>query len=287
MKSQKTVSRLAVLLLATWLVACGGGEAATATTAPPTASAPMASVASTPAASASSAAPSIAQPSVSATTAVVQPSASAASAVTQASASATAPTTPPSSAPATPTAAAATRYAIVPGKSSATYKVGEVFLNQGNQYNLAVGKTGEVTGDIFIDRTRPSASKIGTIKVDISKLESDSGRRDDGIRGEWLESSKFPIATFVPKRLEGLPDAPYQEGQELTFKIIGDLTIRTVTKEVTFDATARIVGDTLTGTAVTRFNMTDFGFDPPSILFFLKAENAVELVMDIEAKRAP
>jgi polyisoprenoid-binding protein YceI len=182
---------------------------------------------------------------------------------------------------------AATRYVIVPDKSTATYKVGEIFINQGNANNLAEGTTGDISGEFVIDKTKPSASKVGTIKVDISKLESDSGRRDDMIRDNWLESKKFPIATFVPKRLEGLPDTAYTDGQVLTFKIVGDLTIRTVTKEVTFDATAKIVGDTLTGTATLKFNMTDFGFDPPSILFILKAENAVELVLQIEAKRTP
>lgn len=182
-------------------------------------------------------------------------------------------------------AAAAERYAIVPDRSKATYRVRETFIGQG--LSTAVGTTNVISGDISINRQQSSASRIGTITVDISKLASDQSRRDLAIRNDWLESNTYPTATFVPKRLEGLPDTPYTEGQELTFKIVGDLTVRNVTKEVTFDATGKIVGDTFTGTATTQFNMTDFGFDPPDIAGFLRAENGVQLEMTIEAKRAP
>jgi len=83
-----------------------------------------------------------------------------------------------------------------------------------------------------------------------------------------------------------LPTTPYTDGQELTFKIIGDMTIRTVTKELTFDAKGQVAGDLFTGTATTQFNMTDFGFDPPAIAGLLTAENGVALELKIEAKRA-
>ena len=48
-----------------------------------------------------------------------------------------------------------------------------------------------------------------------------------------------------------------------------------------------VVNGVLTGTATSKFNMTDFGFDPPSVFGIIKAENAVELVMTIEATRQP
>lgn len=264
------------------LAACGTSATPTATTGAAT--------------GAASVAPGAAPASTAAPVATTVPSAApVASATVTTSATGTIPATggatpsraAPTASRASATATSATRYAIVPGKSTATYRVSETFFNQGNRINVAEGTTGAVNGEITIDKAKPSASRIGTITVDISKLESDSEQRDDQIRARWLESTKYPTATFVPKRLEGLPDMPYTEGQELTFKIIGDLTIRTVTKEVTFDAKGKIVGDLFTGTATTKFNMTDFGFDPPSILGILKAENGVELLLTIEAKRVP
>ncbi len=263
-------------LVSLLLVACGGGATTGAATVAPSAAPTAAAVSASAAVSTAVAATS----TVSTTTAPVSSAAPATGGATLSSAVATASR-------ASATATSATRYAIVPTNSKATYKVNETFFNQGNRLNVAEGTTGEITGEIAIDKTKPSASRVGTIKVDISKLESDSEQRDDQIRNRWLESTKFPTATFVPKRLEGLTDTPYTEGAELTFRIVGDLTVRNVTKEVTFDAKGKIVGDLLTGTATTTFNMTDFGFDPPSILGILKAENGVELTLTIEAKRIP
>ncbi|MFN8511887.1 MAG: YceI family protein [Thermomicrobiales bacterium] len=277
------VLTMLVLLLA----ACGGASTATAV--------PSSPASSVPAASAAGAAPSAAAPSAAAASVAVASAGAASSAVPSAAGSGSASPvaggasgTPAASAGGSaPAAAAAEKYKIVPDKSKATYKVGENFINQGGQYNLAEGTTGDVNGELAIDRSNPSKSTIGEIKVDISKLESDSGRRDDMIRGDWLQSNKYPIATFKTKRLEGLPTTAYADGTELKFKIIGDMTIHNTTKELTFEATAKIVNGVLTGTAVAKFNMTDFGFDPPSILGILKAENAVELTMTIEANRQP
>ena len=42
----------------------------------------------------------------------------------------------------------------------------------------------------------------------------------------------------------------------------------------------------LTGTVQATILMTDFGFDPPSILGLLKAENQVQLELQFTAKRA-
>ena len=263
-------------LVSLLLVACGGGATTGAATVAPSAAPTAAAVSASAAVSTAVAATS----TVSTTTAPVSSAAPATGGATLSSAVATASR-------ASATATSATRYAIVPTNSKATYKVNETFFNQGNRLNVAEGTTGEITGEIAIDKTKPSASRVGTIKVDISKLASDSEQRDDQIRNRWLESTKFPTATFVAKRLEGLPETPYTEGAELTFRIVGDLTVRNVTKEVTFDAKGKIVGDLLTGTAATTFNMTDFGFDPPSILGILKAENGVELTLTIEAKRIP
>lgn len=182
------------------------------------------------------------------------------------------------------TGGGATRFTIDQATSKATYEVKETFVGRG--VSTAVGATSAITGDITINTAQPASSSIGTITVDISKLASDSSQRDNRIKQQWLESIKHPTATFVPKRLEGLPTSAYTEEQALTFKIVGDLTIRTVTKEITFDATGKIVGGTFSGTAKTAFNMTDFGIDPPEIAGVLKAENGVILTLDLNAKKA-
>ncbi len=183
-----------------------------------------------------------------------------------------------------PSATGAARFAIVPAASTVTYRVGETFVT-GNQFAVAVGTTRAVQGDVFVDRAHPVNSRVGTITVDISTFQSDRARRDRAIREGWLESAKFPTAQFTPAAIQGLP-ASYTDGQEIPVQIAGNLRVRDVTKPVTFTGTIRLTGDTLTGTFQTTVLMTDFGFDPPSILGTLKAENQVQLELRFTAQRA-
>jgi polyisoprenoid-binding protein YceI len=273
-----------VLCLAAMLLAACGS--ATPTVAPTAQSAaPAAATATTAGATTGATAGTPAATPTSAPAAAATSTASRASTTPTAAAASASPAASPAAQSAPPISANATRFAIAPNDSKATYHVNETLVGRG--FNVAVGSTGTIAGDVYLDRTKPSASSIGTITVDISKLASDSSQRDNQIRRNFLESTKYPTATFVPKRLEGLPDTPYTDGQTLTFKIVGDLTVRTVTKEVTFDATGKLTGDTFSGTATTQFNMTDFGFQPPDIAGVVKAENGVILDLTIVAKQQP
>lgn len=198
--------------------------------------------------------------------------------------------TAPSSLPhlaAAPTAslAAMERFVIVPGVSSVTYRVNETLFEEGNRLNTAVGTTTAVQGEIIVDRTRPMNSRIGRITIDISQFKSDSVRRDNAIRRQWLESAKYPKAEFTTTEIKGLPNS-YQSGREIPVQITGNLKIRDMVRPTTFKATIRLDGNTLTVTGTTMVKMTDFGFDPPSIIF-LKTENDVRLEFTILARGLP
>ena len=97
-------------------------------------------------------------------------------------------------------------YVIDPTASQASYEVGETFLDD-NRFAEAVGVTSGINAKVYLDLSNPLASFVSPIEVDISQLTSDSGRRDDKIRSDFLESSAYPIATFAPKQIDGLPDA--------------------------------------------------------------------------------
>ncbi|MGH2405116.1 MAG: YceI family protein [bacterium] len=179
-------------------------------------------------------------------------------------------------APASPAIGGPLRFVIVPGESQVIYRVGEVFINQGNRFNIAVGTTNAIRGEVQIDRANPKNSRIGPITVDISRFQSDSARRDNAIRDRWLESSRFPTAEFTPTAIEGLPET-YTDGRELTLQVTGNLKIREVTRPTTFAVTLRLQGSAVTGAGTTTIRMTDFGFDPPSIFGLLRAENEAKL----------
>ncbi len=172
---------------------------------------------------------------------------------------------------------------IAPKESEACYQVGEIFINRDNAFNLAIGISTAIDGQIAIDRNNVANSQLGQIVVDISQLTSDSGQRDGQIRRRWLESNKYPLARFTPTELIGLPTRPYKDGETLAFRVNGTMLIRDVEKPLIFNVTAMLKGDTLVGTATTDFKMTYFGFDPPDIGGMLKANDDVHIILNFIA----
>jgi polyisoprenoid-binding protein YceI len=179
-----------------------------------------------------------------------------------------------------PPSSAARVYRIDPDRSKATYRVGETFFDQ-RGFVIAVGTTNAVAGDILIDSANLPASQVGEIVVDISQLRTDEPMRDNAIRREWLQSATYPLARFNNARITGIP-ATSTKGQPFKFQITGDMTVRQVTRPVTWNVEAILDGDNLQGKATTKLKMSEFGVDPPSLLD-LRVEDDVELTLDFVA----
>ncbi len=174
-------------------------------------------------------------------------------------------------------------YHLVPGESTVTYEVGETFINRNNKFNVAVGVTDQVQGDIILDAENPQNSSLGVITVDISQFTSDSSKRDSVIQDRFLESGKYPLATFSPTSVTGLPET-YTPGETLTFEVQGDLTVHQTTQPVTFQVQAVLQDDELHGTATTTILMSDFGVGPISIAGILNTEDEVKLTFEFVAR---
>lgn len=181
------------------------------------------------------------------------------------------------------TSSGTTLYRIVVGESKLQYEVGEVFLNQNNRFNVAVGVTTQINGDIIVDLADPTKSSLGPLTADISQFTSDNNRRDNALRDRFIESNRYPTVTFVVNEITGLPDS-YQPGQQVQLLIVGDLTIRETTRPVTFDAIVSIQADTLTGEATTTILMSDFGFGPIDIAGILKTEDEAKVTLNLVAR---
>ena len=71
------------------------------------------------------------------------------------------------------------------------------------------------------------------IKIDLRTLQSDSSMRDNHVQSA-LETSTYPYATFVSVSTQGLPTT-YTDGQTVSFKLIGNLTMHGITKPIVLD----------------------------------------------------
>ena len=150
-------------------------------------------------------------------------------------------------------------------KSEVGYRVKEVLLGQSTE---GVGRTSAVTGTLTITGTKVSAVDL---KVDMTKLESDSSKRDAQVQNRILETSKFPTASL---KLSAPVDfgAEPADKEQIKAKATASLTVRGVTKPVSFDVVARRNGSAIEVNGTIPFVMNDFGIPDPSLANVVKTE---------------
>jgi polyisoprenoid-binding protein YceI len=200
---------------------------------------------------------------------------------------------PAATATATPTATPATATTVPPSPTAAgatTFEVssGEVTVAVREQLadrpapNDAVLTTSGVSGTFSLDPDGTFADG-SRIDVDLNGLRSDSGIRDGYVKENTLQTDRFPTATFVPTRAEGLT-LPLADGA-FAFKLIGDMTVSGVTKEVTWDVTGDRSGDRITATATNApaWRFGDFGLEIPRVFSVLSIVDEIRLSVKLEA----
>lgn len=201
------------------------------------------------------------------------------------------PTSAPAAQPQQPLVEGARRFVVVPGESSAAYIVDEEFF-AGALAKLGIeaglqkitGSTNEVTGELQLRLDDPqNALASGEFTVNLPSLKTDQDRRDSWIRDNALESNRFPVAKFVAKSINNAPTS-YTDGTEVTFQLLGDLTVRDITQPVTFDVTATLTGDTIKGVATTAMKISSFGFDPPNFANTLTVADDFTIRVELTAK---
>lgn len=135
--------------------------------------------------------------------------------------------------------------------SQAGYRVKEVLFGQDAE---AVGRTEGVTGTMTIAGTTVTAVEA---EVDMTSVTSDESRRDGQFQGRIMSTDEHPTATFTltePIDLGSLP----ADGQEITATATGELTLRGVTKEITFELTAKQTGGSIAVNAAIPIDFDEF-----------------------------
>jgi polyisoprenoid-binding protein YceI len=176
------------------------------------------------------------------------------------------------------------RFAVAPEGNEARYRVREQLAGLSFP-NDAVGVTPAVTGAIIVDaatgRVQANASRI---VVELAGLTSDQSRRDNFIRTRTLETEQHPTAVLVPTELRGLT-WPLPATGTVTFQLIGNLTVKQVTRSTTWDVTLDVAGGTVTGTATTSFTFADFAMTKPRVASVLSVDDTIRLEYDLRLLR--
>ena len=167
--------------------------------------------------------------------------------------------------------------------SSATFRIDEELRGSPT---TVVGTSGIVLGRVEIDPEDLSNSQIGEILINARDFETDSGLRNRAIRGPILDTDTFEFISFVPSTIEGL-EGTASVGDELTFTVSGDLTIRDITQPVTFEVTAVLTSEaTIDGTATTVVERGPFELVIPSVPSVANVAEEILLTLDFVADSA-
>ena len=173
---------------------------------------------------------------------------------------------------------AAWRFVVEGAGNKARYRVRERLAGR-ELDNDAVGETPRVSGSIALDDKGKVITNESFFTAHVDSLVSDQSRRDNYVRRRVLTVDSFPTTTLRITEVRGLP-SPLPKQGEAKFQLIGDLTVRGVTRPTTWDVTAALKGDQLTGTAATRFTFSDFRIPQPRVPIVLSLADTIGLEYD-------
>lgn len=190
--------------------------------------------------------------------------------------------------------AGTTRIEITEGK--ARYKVGERMagIDTGND---ATGTTEAIVGVVVLKADGSIDSSQSKITVQMKTLKSDQQLRDMYVQGYVLHTEKFPTLEFIPMKAVGMP-FPLPMGKPLpgtkltnypeaaAFKLVGNMTLHGVTKEVTWSVVSTINNETVSGQANTTVQFADFGLTKPSVPLLASVSDDIRLEIEFRTKRS-
>ena len=151
-----------------------------------------------------------------------------------------------------PHLACAASWKIDPVNTSVEFKIRHLMVSWDK------GVFTDVNGTVNIVEDDLSKSTI-TVQIATASIDTNNQKRDDHLRSaDFFDAGSFPSMTFVSKQVVVADNSPV--------KIIGDLTIRDVTREVTLEVNdfSQVItdpwGNTKRGaSASTKINRKDYG----------------------------
>jgi len=140
-----------------------------------------------------------------------------------------------------------------------------------------------VAGQIAADLDDLDTAQVGTIRINARTLTTDADGRNRMLKNQILQTDQHEYITFTPRQMVGLPET-VTVGQSFTFQMAGDLTIKDVTRDATFDVVVTPTAENrLEGTASSSIRYADWGVSIPQVPSVAGVADQVALHLDFVA----
>lgn len=148
------------------------------------------------------------------------------------------------------------------------------------------GRFAEVRGTIRLDEGAMARSSV-EVEIDTASIDTRQEQRDTHLRSaDFFEVERYPTITFRSRTVETVKSNRY--------RVVGDLKIRDVTREVTLDVTDEgrgrdpWGGERLAFSATTAVDRRDFGLTWNQALETggVLVSNEIKITIDLEAVKA-
>ena len=146
--------------------------------------------------------------------------------------------------------------------------------------NDAIGVTRAVSGQIALAADGSIVPEESKLTIDVTGLKSDQDRRDNYVRRRLLVTDSFPTVVFAPTSITKGPKTIPTSGNG-EFTLVGNLTVRGVTRPTTWTVKARYLPTTVIGSTATAFTFADFTINQPRVPILLSVSDTIKLEGDI------
>lgn len=180
--------------------------------------------------------------------------------------------------PSRPQKAAVVRLVVDTTATEVRYRVRERLVGK-ELDNDAIGVTRAVSGQIALAADGSIVAEESKITIDVTGLKSDQDRRDNYVRRRLLVTDSNPTVVFSPTAIKDGPKALPTSGNG-TFTLIGNLSVRGVTRPTTWTVKARYLPTSVIGSTATAFTFTDFGIAQPRVPILLSVSDTIKLEGD-------
>ncbi len=178
-----------------------------------------------------------------------------------------------------------TTFEVAPG-SKVWFVIDEMFRGSPK---TVVGVNPKVDAQVVADLDDPSSVVLSPIVVKSAFFDTEPGEepaplggeigwRDTAINRYILDSNEYPVITFTPSAVVDLSGTA--EGQSV--EIAGDLTVRDITRRVTFATTFNsITSERVDVTGSTTVLRSDFDLEIPNVAHIADVANELLLEFDL------